>query len=114
MNAQEGLIEARRRIEAGWTRGLWACDDKGIAVSIGSPQACAYCAEGALLSLISAGLEWATAISFLNEALPVKWFGEDYAEDGVGIAEFNDHEWTTKEDVLALYDRAIAHAGQNS
>jgi hypothetical protein len=66
MNVQEGLVEARRRIEIGWTCKVWACDDKGDAVSIGSPLAYAYCAEGALLSLTPAGLEYGLAISLLN------------------------------------------------
>lgn len=65
---------------------------------------CAYCATGAIAAVCSEGsFERMRARQALREQIP---FGMS------GIESFNDRKTTTKRDVLALFDRAIARLEQ--
>jgi hypothetical protein len=93
---KQNLIAARARIEAGWCKHI--CHD---------PHANAYCIAGALLiQLIPPWLEETPEHKALRAAIPDGHPKNDYSD----LARFNDHRTTTKADVLALIDRAIAAA----
>lgn len=98
LKAEELLISARREVEKGWVQGKYETR-KGV------------CAMGALrnASRRAWSPEWAMAYAALHNAVPAApqpWLG------GFSIApcvvDFNDTEGRTKEEVLALFDRALA------
>lgn len=100
------LREARRLlVEKGWTRNEFARDAEGCPSSYRGPDAVCFCARGAILRAgdVPDCEDYAPGERFLERALPN---GPYYGS----IVSFNDSPFTTKEDVLALYDRAIALA----
>lgn len=108
------LIEARALVEKGWYQGSWTSTAEGRwnGNSLGllrSPAATCFCALGAVgqvctdyetLDLLG---RYSTApeVKALRDALPADAW--TYCVD-----EYNDAETTTKADILALFDRAIA------
>jgi hypothetical protein len=91
------LREARQRIERGWCQGTWARTGDGAPTHSQDERANQWCALGAL-SCVGALLN---GDNFLHMALPAGW---------KLVGDFNDAPGRTKEDILALYDRAIALA----
>ena len=96
MTTKEILTEARGFIERGWTQGICARDSDGEPVPAKDPSACEWCVVGAV---------WA--------ALPEGRIISDYTDLLTGqapydVALFNDNEDTTKEDILKVFDEAIA------
>jgi hypothetical protein len=97
MTTKEVLIAARAKIEQGWCQCYFAMDAEGNAVPSSDPAACRWCAVGALRSFIALG-------------------GENYyeARDRMerqhpqGLMHFNDIVADSKEQVLRLFDKAIA------
>lgn len=105
MNVVEVLTEARRKIaEVGWCKGNFvARDEEG--------KICAYCAYGAISWSIPLELSQPVrvgvsegAIGKLKEVLRAEHGFDDY------IAEWNDAEGRTKEEVIDLFDEALARA----
>lgn len=108
------LAEARDKIAdpKRWTRGAMARDAQIRGTYHSAPDACRWCAEGAIRSvfvahgsLISSHRPWIDLWTRAFAALKGQIPGE-YDE----IADFNDHARTKHEDVLALFDRAIEAA----
>lgn len=111
----EGLKEARALIEMGWEQGVFARDMWGEEVDPLYYGAVSFCFVGAVQhvfrgpSLVrqrnnpipaSSEEEWARArLSRTLRRLPSK---------APTLASFNDSVFTHKEDVLALFDAAIA------
>ena len=107
MNERELLESARERIEScGWQQGAYGDDVDGYCV-LGAVRA-AHCQSHNWLVA-----EYRAATERLMRHLPdVGWTGSpDFPDDHwaqKSIPSFNDDENTTKADVLALFDKAIA------
>jgi hypothetical protein len=94
------LEEARRLLlEKGWTQGTFARDRKGDAIEFDSPRAACFCTSGAIMRVGESPDRSAEFYAF--RALR-KFLGDQT------IAEWNDDPRRTREDVLGLFDRAIA------
>ena len=115
------LKEARSLLETmGWCQGRSAVDKYGDYCTpyrrdgmARHPNAVAFCAQGALSAVVG----WRDFVGFaakdaLCKALPRD--REDLPPSWWRVEEFNDADTTTKEDVLALYDRAIARVEAQS
>lgn len=95
------LIEARQKISEGWTQGAYArmsneVDDGG-KVSADSRLATCWCSVGAVSAVSPRPYE---TLRKLKETLG----GVSTAD----IIQWNDDPTRTKEEVLDLFDRAIA------
>lgn len=104
MKVSEALEKARALIAQGWTKGSFARDASGIARNARSHSAVSFCAIGALIHAVTPSdyFQSLECEDLLDQALP-----DGYEE---GIICYNDAEGRTQEDILALYDRAIARA----
>lgn len=112
MNIKEILTGARGHVETGWCQGhmghgpdggvLGQYDDMGGAERV--------CTIGALFKTTTNVYARDLAARALFAALPgdLGVSGSYFAASLV--AQYNDRETTTQQDVLALYDRAIEHA----
>jgi hypothetical protein len=96
MTIVETLKAARARIAAGWTKHTYFRHWTGLRTG------CSYCAIGAVHNLTSSDRDTRLALGVLMRSLP--------ARDPDELVRFNDAPGTKKADILALYDRAIAHA----
>lgn len=105
------LTAARALIEKGWYQGNWASTQEGshngFGVGLRDDRATCYCALGAVGQVctqygVSDLLNWSNKpeVRALRDALPEGTI--------VGVDGYNDLETTTKADILALFDRAIA------
>lgn len=98
MDVKEVLTKARALVEKGWVQGSYAEDAEGLHVDPCSEDAVCWCAAGAIRAAVDDNAE---QYYFLRKTL------RQYTLIGVGIIHFNDTA-SAKEDVLALFDRAIA------
>lgn len=99
------LIEARELIrdEKNWCKKVPARNKKGISVYVDSPEACQFCALGALAKVAEANhgrfennLIYSMTLDYLSKQL-----------DWRPITDFNDDPKTTHQDILSLFDKAI-------
>jgi hypothetical protein len=97
MTAAEVLRAARARVEQGWTRGGCAVDRNGDPVGATNDTAVCWCAFGAIMAT-DLGVAGADAVAAFGRVI------------SGNIVAFNDDPSTTKEDVLAAFDKAIALA----
>ena len=103
MTNKEVLQEARKFVEKGWTQGVFARDKEGNTVESKDPRACKWNAMGALIAANPQGLyRWLELCSIFHSL----------TDKSLSFA-FNDEPETTKEDVLALYDKAIARCNND-
>ncbi len=93
------LREGRARIRKGWTKGAFARDRAGRSVQSWHEEAKEWCALGALNADGPPFVDAWSAARYLKRSL----LGKENHVDS-----FNDRDVTTKQDVLDLYDRAIA------
>ena len=97
MTTKEILQEAHSYIEKGWTQKAYARDAGGKPVDAKDPDACSWCAVGALQVANSEQGRlvelWRFLDSFIDQPLS---------------SGFNDHPETTQDDVLNLFEKAIA------
>ena len=112
------LREARRLLaEKGWTKNSYACDVRGNAVYTGSGEAVKFCMLGAIAKVhltsepengrlvpIDELPPYNAALSLLSRVV--------HDETGLWIPDFNDAPERTKEECLAVYDKAIELAAQ--
>lgn len=100
-----------------WTKGAYARHRDGELCAIEDKGACQWCAIGALF--------WATDVADTDEAdeeiedISTERFAMGMLYDATcalgargGVAEFNDAPERTHEEVMALYDKAIALAAE--
>lgn len=101
----EHLRRARKNIEKGHTKGLFARDAVGNPVSPESPNAACYCILGAFRStedgLTTEASERAQRrFAYMAGVAPIFW----------AIGLFNDRDETMQQTILALLDKAIEEA----
>lgn len=95
------LTEARALLAQGWTQKASARDKDGNPVHTMHADACQFCAVGALLK-VSDPVDFEASLdveTHLYAALP---------EGFTSIVAFNDAKGRTQDEVLALFDLAIA------
>lgn len=92
MTVKEDLIKTRAKIAAGWCQGASARNAKGEAVS--------FCILGAFMAS-GVACSGPTSYALAKVATP--------GNLGV-LARYNDTPGRTKEEVLAVFDKAIACA----
>lgn len=106
------LQRIRATIEKGWCRGELARDKKWAKVDITSPEACTWCAEGAIA--LECMRERSAVWNKYCDAvcLALRPFIPDIFKNR-GLFRYNDSTTTTKEDILALFDKAINQLEQD-
>lgn len=106
MTDKEFLQKAKDFLEKGWTKGVMARDSRCREIHAGSESATCWCILGALCatreSLKSTWTQQFTVERILERELSKMGHCE--------IADFNDALMRTKEEVLALLDKAIEAA----
>lgn len=113
MSVTKNLTAAAALIETGWSKGVYARNSEGHIVGTLDPEACRFCALGAILSTLNASpmetvLGALPEVRALEAALPTDFYPGRTIPDR--ISEFNDAA-TDKTAVLALFKEAInAHA----
>lgn len=104
------LERAREKLAQGWTRGCYARDNKDNNVDPLSPEACQFCAYGALHAAVGLGVYSALTpeLRLAENTLKKILRQDEFLIDGLsrGLATFNDQ--MTQDDVLDLFDTAIA------
>jgi hypothetical protein len=95
----EVLEQARKLlVEVGWTQHAFARNSRGHILESNDPTAVCYCALGAVFYISPSGSPLAgAAYKRLNAVI-----------DGRDIVRWNDSPERKKEDVLEVYDKAIA------
>lgn len=98
------LIEARQKVSEGWTQRAYArmsneVDDGGI-VPPDSYRATCWCTAGAVWAVTPHVADYTATLNKIKEVIGL--------EDTADIIEWNDATARTKEEVLELFDRAIA------
>lgn len=102
MTPLDGLKEARRLVEAGWTQGVAARDHEGQPVAPQSSTAVCFCVLGAISRVTR------SSVSMFNIIL--KTFDAVVPGDGWATEKWNDAPGRTQTEVLDAFDRAIALA----
>lgn len=108
VDMMEPIVDILRKarglvVEKGWTQGAAARDHGDRVVDTNDPAAVCYCAFGALLA--ASHLSGHDAACFIEgRLLPPNSMAGALRP----IAQFNDTPGRTKEEILALFDRAIA------
>jgi hypothetical protein len=98
---KDALFKVRSKIEQGWTRKTFARNFEGMPVSLCSSDACEFCLVGAIFKV--------TALSKFGLLSDV--MGAVGAACGHGsLIIWNDSPNRTKEEVLAVVDKAIVNA----
>lgn len=110
MSMREILQVAKGFIERGYTKQYFARNGNDAPVDSKDPNAVCWCAAGAVRRAVPKGVQSELmeydALYQLRLSLP-----EGASND---LVEYNDRPTTTKEDILALFDRAIASIGDAS
>ena len=100
----ETLKEGRKRVKAGWTQGTCARNAKGTPVLSYDFRAVEWCMSGAVMGRnMAAALHWLGYVIQL-EMDPIK---VGALQRRYPIADWNDAEDRTKEEVVAIFDEAI-------
>ena len=102
----DALVRARGLVERGWCQGWFARDADGYEVAAVSPQACRFCALGAIRHATNVFVEGDNCIRLVLRAGGNEALGD--------LFTWNDAPERTQADVLALYDRAIALAREET
>lgn len=91
-----------------WTKGSWARDAYGNHCKITSENAECFCIGGAVGRSVQYNHTGLYPIDMVNMVFEVLF--NHLPEDGLYevLMDFNDHCDTTHQDILALFDRAIA------
>lgn len=98
----EVLTDARAKVQQGWNTGCLARDKSGCQVDPLSPNACSWCAEGALWTPVETISQFNAAAEFIGEVVRELHH--------VRLVQFNDAPGRTQAEVLDLFTRAIERA----
>ena len=103
------LKRARELVERGWVKGQLAVDDMGVSASVWQARATCFCSVGAIQRAIWEQPGWDGVNPILHHEYhpALEALCADLPEFS-SIVEFNDDNATAKDDVIALFDRAIA------
>jgi hypothetical protein len=101
------LIDARKLIEKpeNWTKGVFARNKAGVPVWTSAPDACSFCAIGAIAKVNGASELWereSLGVSYLNKVCQKK--------RGMELAQYNNSRYVSHADILRLFDTAIESA----
>lgn len=97
MTTKERLIAARDLVAKGWTQGVYARDANDRYTPYGGPNACKFCASGAVAHVTDIFLQsFEDALTLLKRAI-----------DGKAVVPWNDASERTQAEVVAAFDRAI-------
>ena len=100
----ETLKKGKKRVEAGWTQGVWARAVEGQTVDPDDSRAVEWCASGAIKGPnINAALHWLSHV-IQPEIDPMK---VDVLILGHFIVNWNNEKERTQEEVLEAFDLAI-------
>ena len=102
---KETLIKARARIDTAdkWTQVAFARTASDHPTDSGDPNACKFCALGALLATLKPheADTYAEAVSELEKYVP--------HPNNAGVMAFNDTPGRSHSEVLEIFDKAIAN-----
>ena len=113
MNTKQFLEAAKAKIDSPekWVKDSFARDAKGFPVNSQNPMATCFCMTGALMRVgVEVGGEDFPYASVYGDAYQ-KLFGianNLSSKRFDGLARFNDHHLTTHQDVMRVFDQAIA------
>lgn len=99
----EILTKAKELIEKGWTKEYYARDKHENKVDTLDASACYFCSFGAYYRVchdLGFGIS-GVAHNYFDIAI------KEIKGESMSIVDFNDSRFTTKEDVLKMYDRVI-------
>lgn len=110
MKVSELLIAGKKILcETGWCQGNFAKDRRGRSVPTMSKSATCFCAMGAVNRAAFAAQP--------DREFSLRWKAEQYLDSiaqrdpaYMGIVSFNDSPDTTRDEVVHLFDLAIAQA----
>jgi hypothetical protein len=106
------LTEAKKLVEAGWTKEVYARNSAGVEVPHFSDEACSFCAFGAIYRVGDKNLELAEEC---EQAINNIWFNAyEASSPALTLGEWNDLKSTTKEDVLKFFDYAIQEISEGT
>ena len=108
MTNKQILTQARQLVKNGWTQHVVARTVEGEPVLATSPDACYYCASGAVIAVAPPGEIVDSVLHVLNKVLA----GNGYQQSD--IISFNDAPTTTPEKMLGVFDKAIAAVSEDS
>ena len=112
MTTVEFLHLTREKIaeEAAWCKGTYATNSAGVPVLVSDRAACMWCILGALdiTSRPYNDIARYEAQRFLEASLPPNLGNAALSEFTCVLGAFNDRPETKHQDVLDLFDRAIA------
>jgi hypothetical protein len=100
------LTNARNMLETlGWTKGALARDHEGDVVDPTSDMVCSVCAYGALGR--AAGWNDSNCATTMPRCVYLADHRLRQALDGGSYINKNDNPFTTKEDMIAVFNKAI-------
>jgi len=99
---KDHLVKARSYIEKGWTQGEYARDKEGDSVTSWDPTAVCWCARGAFRAVDG---NYPSSSASDHSVFLLAEIGHF---DSPTL--WNDYSKRTQQDVLALFDKAIAVA----
>ena len=107
------LIAAKKRISdpRRWTKGAWARDLNHVPCASSSSEACSWCAIGAVAAATTKlhnRLDSPYSVLASAKADAMLKLAAFTPVEGICVAVFNDNESTTHEDIMKLFDKAIA------
>lgn len=101
--AKKILRYGRNLVRDGWTQEAWARNSEGEYTGVRSPEACEFCAEGALQRAGYDLQATAAEVRLANQRL-------SYVMGGWGILARNDAPRTTQAQVYGSFDLAYRGA----
>jgi hypothetical protein len=110
---QKVLSRATELLRSGWTQNEFATKRDGASCDYDNPDAACFCATGAIarasLDLGLPAKERIVARDVLRDLLRA-----EYADDVMGIVGWNDSYGQTQAEVVAMFKRATAAAGETT
>jgi len=101
---KKALVDAKELlVTKGWHQDGNAIDSRGLACDPKSPHAVSFCGRGALLAVYDAN-----DYEVYDEVYDTAVTALCKAADTTRFIFFNDYPGRTKEEVLAVFDKAIA------
>ena len=101
MTTKEILTEAQSLVKKGWTQGANARNAEGNRVYTDDPNACQFCAGGALIAVSPTTALYRSAARVLRVVIETQFWNDK------NVPEFNDASETTQSDVISAFDEAI-------